>query len=289
MELIKDTVESAALDSASVLLLRDGPDGLEVFLHKRHSANDVLGGAYVFPGGKVDPADAQWATRGDLPVDRLHAALGEPDLDLPRAASLYVTAIREVFEETGVLFAEVEAAQARTLWPALRSGAGFDQVVGQLGARLAMSRLQPWSRWVTPTRPNVSRKRFDTRFFVAEVPAGQDPGHDSHEAVESVWLRPQAALRQYWAHEIDLAPPQILGLAHLARHASVQGVVAEARGRRPPCIRPHSLDIEGQRVVCYPGDPLHPESVQCLPGPTRLRWHNGHFEPEAGLAILLGE
>lgn len=289
MELMKDRVESPALPSATVVLLRDGGAGLEVFLQKRHGLSEVLGGAYVFPGGKVDAEDAQWAERTDEAPARLQALLAEPELSPATAAALFVAAIREVFEETGVLFADVDAPAARAAWAELRTGPRFGELLQGRAIRLGASALQPWSRWITPTLPSVSRKRFDTRFFVATVPAGQQPTHDAHEATESVWLAPRAALRQYWAGDIELAPPQIMSLAHLARHPDVASVLQAARERTPPCIRPQPFDIDGERVLCYPGDPWHGEPVQVLPGPTRLHFRNRRFEPVGGLAILLGE
>ncbi|RYF13932.1 MAG: NUDIX domain-containing protein [Comamonadaceae bacterium] len=278
-----------AAASATVVLLRDREGELEVFLLRRHGQSDVLGGAYVFPGGKLDPEDAQWAQRMDLPAPRLHELLGEPELQPGEAAALFVAAIREVFEETGVLFADVAPARSQELWALLRQGPGFDELLGPLGLTLTASALLPWSRWVTPTLSSVVRKRFDTRFFVAAVPPGQEPRHDEHEATESVWLPPRAALRQYWDGSIELAPPQIMSLAHLARHGSVESVFSAARARRPPCIRPQPQDVEGVRVLCYPGDPWHPEREQALPGPTRLAWRNRRFEPDGGLAMLLGD
>ena len=278
-----------AAPSATVVLLRDGAQGLEVFLLRRHGQSDVLGGAYVFPGGKLDREDEEWADRLDLRPEELHARLGEPELQPGEAAALFVAAIREVFEETGVLFADVEPTQARAAWAALREGPRFDELLGPLGLTLTASALLPWSRWVTPTLSSVVKKRFDTRFFIAAVPAGQQPAHDEHEATESVWLPPRDALRQYWDGGIELAPPQIMSLAHLARHRDVAGVFAAARARKPPCIRPQPRDVEGVRVLCYPGDPWHSETEQVLPGPTRLSWRNRRFEPEGGLAVLLGE
>lgn len=289
MELNTIRNEGPAAPSATVVLLRNGPEDLEVFLLRRHAQSDVLGGAYVFPGGKVDPEDAGWADRLDHPAEALHARLGEPELTLAEAAGLFVTAIREVFEETGLLFADISPAQARDAWALLRQGPRFDEVLAPTGVRLDAGALQPWSRWVTPTLSSVVRKRFDTRFFVATVPPGQDPGHDAHEATESLWLSPRAALRQYWDGRIEMAPPQIMSLTHLARHRSVESVLEAARMRTPPCIRPQPYDIDGVRVLCYPGDPAHPEPVQVLPGPTRLAWRNKRFEPDAGLSILLGE
>lgn len=278
-----------AAPSATVVLLRDGAPGLEVFLLRRHGQSDVLGGAYVFPGGKLDREDAQWADRLDVSPAELHALLGEPELQPHEAAALFVAAIREVFEETGLLFADVGAAQARAAWAALRQGPRFDELLAPLGLTLHAGALQPWSRWITPTLSSVVRKRFDTRFFVAQVPAGQVPGHDEHEATESLWLPPRDALRQYWDGAIELAPPQIMSLVHLARHASVASVFAAARSRRPPCIRPQPTDVAGVRVLCYPGDPWHSEREQVLPGPTRLSWRNQRFEPDGGLPMLLGD
>ncbi len=278
-----------AAPSATVVLLRDAPAGLEVFLLRRHAQSDVLAGAYVFPGGKLDAEDAAWADRLDRSPAQLHALLGEPDLQAVEAAALFVAAIREVFEETGLLFADVTPTQAADAWAALRTGVRFDELLAPMGLTLAASALQPWSRWVTPTLASVVRKRFDTRFFVAAVPAGQAPRHDEHEATESTWLAPAAALRQYWEGGIELAPPQIMSLAHLARHASVADVFAAARARTPPCIRPQPRDVDGVRVLCYPGDPWHDQREQVLPGPTRLCWRNRRFEPDGGLAALTGE
>lgn len=289
MELNTVRNEGPPAPSATVVLLRDAADGLEVFLLRRHGQSDVLGGAYVFPGGKVDAEDADWADRLDLAPDELHALLGEPELTPLQAAGLFVTAIREVFEETGLLFADLPPQQARDAWAALRQGPRFDELLEPLQPRLIASALRPWSRWVTPTLSSVGRKRFDTRFFIATVPPGQHPGHDEHEATESLWLTPRTALRQYWDGLIELAPPQIMSLTHLARHGSVASVFAAAAARTPPCIRPEPRDVDGLRVLCYPGDPWHSQQEQMLPGPTRLTWRNKRFEPDAGLAILLGD
>jgi 8-oxo-dGTP pyrophosphatase MutT (NUDIX family) len=289
MELNTVRNEGPPAPSATVVLLRDAADGLEVFLLRRHGQSDVLGGAYVFPGGKVDPEDADWADRLDVAPGELHALLGEPEMTPLQAAGLFVTAIREVFEETGLLFADLSPQQARDAWAALRQGPRFDELLEPLQPRLVASALRPWSRWVTPTLSSVGRKRFDTRFFIATVPPGQHPGHDEHEATESLWLTPRTALRQYWDGLIELAPPQIMSLTHLARHGSVASVFAAAAARTPPCIRPEPRDVDGLRVLCYPGDPWHSQQEQVLPGPTRLTWRNKRFEPDAGLQILLGD
>lgn len=292
MELHVDPVDSPVRAAATVVMLRDGATGLEVFLLKRHGLSDVLGGAHVFPGGKVDAADAHLdsAARLDAPLQALHAALAEPQLDAAAAAALYVAALREAFEETGVLYAHgIDAAGAARAAALLQEGRSFGEMLAMLGLRLAATRLQPWSRWITPSVGGVMRKRFDTRFFLAAAPGGQVARHDNHEATESVWLTPRAALEQYRDAVIDLAPPQIMSLAHLARHATVDSAMAQARLRPPPLVLPEPFEHEGRRTICYPGDERHSVRDRALPGPTRLHYRGGRFEPEGGFAGLFGD
>jgi 8-oxo-dGTP pyrophosphatase MutT (NUDIX family) len=281
-----DALDMPALPSASVVMLRDGAAGLEVFLLQRHGLSDVLGGAYVFPGGKLDREDVELNAKLDVAPAALQAALGEPALDAQQAAGLFVAAIREAFEETGVLYADAQAAHVQRAWASLREGLHFADVVEKLGLGLHASALAPWSRWITPVVGGVVRKRFDTRFFVAGIPPGQQPRHDDHEAVESVWLTPRAALQQYWDGGIQLAPPQIMGLAHLSRCHDVGQALAAARSRTPPTVLPESFNEDGLRVLCYPGDERHSVRQRALPGPTRLRWRNNRFEPDGGFEAL---
>jgi hypothetical protein len=147
--------------------------------------------------------------------------------------------------------------------------------------------LVPWSRWITPRQASVTNKRFDTRFFVSHVPADQSAQHDNHETTDSVWISPAAALGRYVAGDIELAPPQIMSLYHLKQHGNAASVLAEAQLRHPPVIQPEPFDDQGTRVICYPGDPGHPVSERAFPGPSRLRFVKGRFEPENGLAHLL--
>ena len=134
---------------------------------------------------------------------------------------------------------------------------------------------------------SVTRTRFDTRFFLAEAPAGQEACHDNHEATETLWVLPAEGLRQYWDGAIDLAPPQIMSLRHLAGFGSVAALMAAARTRPPPRVEPEAFDLDGERVICYPGDPRHSVPDRAWPGPTRLTWRNRRFEPAGGLAELL--
>ncbi len=288
MELNRTLIDTPPRDAATVVMLRDAPAGLEVFLLRRSGSSDVLGGAYVFPGGKIDSTDAALIPQLDQPLAVLHGALGELDTAAELAASCYVAALREAFEESGVLFAHgASAEQVAQATALLRAGQGFAEVLTQLGLRLDTRSVLPWSRWVTPRMASVSSKRFDTRFFVAAVPAVQTARHDDYEATESVWIAPRQALEQYRDSRIDLAPPQIMSLAHLARHGNVASVLAEARGKSPALVQPEPFDDEdGVRVLCYPGDPRHSVRTRALPGPTRLRYGNKRFQPEEGFEAL---
>lgn len=289
MELNSEVVTSAPRQAATVVLLRDKPQGLEVFLMKRHGLSDVLGGAYVFPGGKLDASDALLSPQAHLDQEalHLHAALGEPETDTHTAVALYVAALREAFEESGVLFTlDTDAQKLAQATCMQQEGMAFNPMLHTLGLRLQTSALRPWSRWITPHRPSVTNKRFDTRFFVAAVPDGQTARHDNFETTESVWLRPRAALEQYWDGQIELAPPQIMSLAHLARHASVHSVMAAASQTLPPLILPETYDDQGTRIICYPGDPLHSVPTRALPGPSRVIYRNQRFEPLGGFEAL---
>ena len=289
MDIRSAIIHTPPRDAATVIILRDSPQGLEVFLVKRHGLSDVLGGAYVFPGGKLDGSDMLLdpAAHLDQATDALHAALGEPALPEALARGLYVAALREAFEECGVLFAEGAAhSHSQQLAAKIQAGRAFNQVLGDLNLRLQTRALLPWARWITPRMPSVSSKRFDTRFFVAALPSNQVARHDDVETTESVWLAPRQALQQYWARAIEIAPPQIMTLAHLSRFADVASVLQAARQTVPPLIQPEPFDDNGERVLCYPGDANHSLVDAAMPGPTRLRYRNRRFEPELGFEAL---
>ncbi len=272
--------------AATVVLLRDGASGLEVFLLQRSAQSDFMAGAYVFPGGKLDQADMQADTLAHLDQSptQLRAILGERDLDTHTASGLYVAALRETYEECGVLFAR-GGRGARALLEG-NPAVPFDRFMADGSLRLQTRQLLPWSRWITPENPAMASKRFDTRFFLSALPRGQRALHDDRETTASLWLAPRAALEQYWSGELLLAPPQIMSLAHLAHHASVESAMHEARSRRAPRVLPEMFSEDGERHICYPGDPCHSESVRALPGPTRAVYRNQRFEPAGGFEAL---
>jgi 8-oxo-dGTP pyrophosphatase MutT (NUDIX family) len=282
MEMNACPPEDSPRDASTVVLLRDGSTGLEVFLMKRSGLSDTFGDAYVFPGGKLDAHDSSPDALAalDTPSTTLAHQLGEPEQAEAVAAGLFVAALREMFEEAGVLLATGANR------PSSLQSADWQAWVAQGKAHLSASALVPWSRWITPRMAAMSKKRFDTRFFLALSPTDQVASHDNFETTASIWLRPIDALQRYYRGEIEMAPPQIMSLAHLARYASAAEALRAARQQKPPCICPENFSENGEIILCYPGDSRHSVAQRALPGPTRLLYRNRRFEPAGAFESL---
>lgn len=264
-------------DAATVLLLREAPAGFEVFMVKRSGLSDVLGEAHVFPGGKIDAADAAPETLAR--VDGLElldtAALGE-DLPRERAAGMFVAAARETFEEAGVLLTRAWRGDLADARNRLNAKTPFAVVLAGIDARVDAAALTPWVRWVTPP---ILARRFDARFFLGLAPADQAAVHDDYEATHSEWLAPRAALERWESGDIKLAPPTYMSLAHLALFDTATSAIADARLRRAPIVEPHAFEDGGVRTLALPGDARHPLRERAIPGPTRLRWAGDRYVP----------
>jgi 8-oxo-dGTP pyrophosphatase MutT (NUDIX family) len=253
LELNTAPILTPPVPAASIMLLRDAADtGVEVLMLKRSMKSTVLGGAYVFPGGKLDASDRTPQAHSMLSEspEALLARIGHNPATPLEAAAFFVAACRETFEECGV--------------------------------QLQVSDIVAWSRWTTPVLSSFMTKRFDTQFFAAAMPHDQAAMHDDHEAVASAWFKPREALAQYWAGSIDLAPVQIMSLIDLSRFKSTEGALAIARARPAPHILPEPFQEGDSRVITYPGDARHSIKTRALPGPTRLRSTPERFEPEQG-------
>jgi 8-oxo-dGTP pyrophosphatase MutT (NUDIX family) len=216
--------------AATLLLLRDGAAGLEVLMTARHADSGFAAGALVFPGGKVDPADAALA----------RYCPAAPGLD-EAAVVLRIAAIRETFEECGILLARnggvVLSADllAALLERHRASDVGFAALVAASGLELATDDLVPYAHWITPVdRP----KRFDTHFFLAPTAPDQIAVHDGREAVEVVWMTPQALLGSADAGRIKLVFATRMNLVKLARSANVADAIAAARNAKIVTVTP---------------------------------------------------
>ncbi|HEX3499502.1 MAG TPA: NUDIX domain-containing protein [Stellaceae bacterium] len=230
--------------AATLLLLRDGAAGLEVLMTARHEEAGFAAGALVFPGGKVDPVDA--ALIGFCP--------DVPALD-EAALVLRIAAIRETFEECGILLARgggillTGALLATLLDRHGASDAGFAALVAAAELELATDDLVPYAHWITPVdRP----KRFDTHFFLAPAVHDQIAVHDGREAVDAVWMTPASVLAGADAGRIKLVFATRMNLLKLARSATVADALAAARGAPIVTVTPVIEKTTGGPFVHIP-------------------------------------
>jgi 8-oxo-dGTP pyrophosphatase MutT (NUDIX family) len=260
------------LQAATVLLLRDGPSGVEVLMVHRH-AEMHFGDAWVFPGGKIDAADSDTSLLSRFSEEQCTrcmqrlAVAGAPAASQEIAIALHVAACREVFEETGLLLAACTAEQITRIQSqcaaiAARSGA-FAELLAAENLQLNLDQLTYWTHWITPSG---SPKRFDTRFFAVQAPAGQDVLADSSESSEFVWIAPAKMIAERSNMNATVLPPTMLTLMDLAacaaRHDSVAAMLASEAGRKAIVIMP-KLQRDGEATMTiYPWD----RDYSALPG-----------------------
>jgi len=268
-------------DAATVMLVRDAEDpegrpAVEVCMLRRNLASEFVAGAYVFPGGAVDPAD-----QGDA-ADELCRGLTDAEaseiLGVPSGGlAAWVAALRECFEEAGVLVAlprdaadgadllDTTDPEVRERFEAHRLAVneertGLLDVCRSEGLVLAADTVHYVSHWITP---ELAPRRYDTRFFVTAAPPGQVAHHDDGETIATIWVRPQDALDRFEAGEIELLPPTIDNLQKLALHSSTEAVMAWARDVDDiPTMLPIVLMEDGRLLVLRPGDDGYEQALE---------------------------
>jgi 8-oxo-dGTP pyrophosphatase MutT (NUDIX family) len=253
---------AAAVPASTVVLLRGGQP-FEVFLVRRNDSIAFLGGAHVFPGGRVDPSDHSDDFIGGVPFHGdAHAAITARMPDVPAAVAIahHVAAVRELFEEAGVLLARsLSAASLERLTSDRRDLLGarvtFADIVRREHLQLALDELAYFAHWVTP---EIEIRRFDTRFFIARAPQGQTPIHDEGETTHSEWIAPAAAIERSRSGVISLPPPTWTTLQMLAKFDSIEGVLDWARRKPVPRVQPRFEKRGDQTWLFYPGDPMYP-------------------------------
>jgi 8-oxo-dGTP pyrophosphatase MutT (NUDIX family) len=253
------------------MLVRDGADGLEVFMLRRNLNSDFVGGAYVFPGGAVDEADRhadlERVCRGRSD-DQASNLLGIDSGGL----AFWVAAIRESFEEAGVLlatdgdgtvlsFADPDVAERFNVHrKAVDTGERrLIEVCEAEDVVLAVDQIHYFSHWITP---EGAPRRYDTRFFVCAAPPEQVPLHDDRETIANVWIRPADALERHRAGSFDLIFPTIKSLETISRFARAQDLLdAAAAIAEVPTILPRiANDGHGARIL-LPGDEGYDQAV----------------------------
>ncbi|HLI20426.1 MAG TPA: NUDIX hydrolase [Stellaceae bacterium] len=237
--------------AATLLLLRDRAAGLEVLMITRHADTVFAGGAAVFPGGRLDAEDSAPAL--------LRHCRAVPGVDAAPMA-LRVCAIRETFEEAGLLLArrageerllagsDVEAIQA-TLLARLGHPPNFTELVIEGGLELATELLVPFAHWITP---EIRPRRYDTYFFLAPAPDAQEARHDGHEAVDSIWVAPAKAAADGAAQRIKMIFATRFNLQKLARSTTREAAFAAARADTIVTVCPVYRETPQGLMWCIP-------------------------------------
>jgi len=258
--------EVTPLPAATIALVRDARDGLEVLMLQRSFRSGFMPGVHVFPGGGLDPGDAsdEAHERSAGPADPEASRI----LGIERGGLAYfIAAIRESFEEVGILLAYGNgggmvdlygegAERYRAHRRALDQGhRGLGEIARAENLRLATDQLVYFSHWITPVG---APRRYDTRFFFAVAPRHQEAEHDNREAIAHVWLRPAEALDRYRREEIKLRTPTLKTLQRFAEFAAVDSLTAALRAETAiPALLPH-ISKDGRTLL--PGDPGYEEA-----------------------------
>jgi 8-oxo-dGTP pyrophosphatase MutT (NUDIX family) len=234
--------------AATVMLVRDTPAGIKVFLMRRHSAMDFAAGVMVFPGGGVDDRDRNADIAWTGPDPSWWASRFGVDTDL--AEALVCAAARETFEESGVLFAGPaddpdgivgDASVYRDARAALADNTlSFGDFLRREGLVLRADLLRPWANWVTP-KEELTR-RYDTYFFVGALPEGQRADGENSESDDAGWATPEAAIEDFAAARNFLLPPTWTQLDSLAGRSVAEVLAAE---RRIVTVQPHLAINDG--------------------------------------------
>jgi 8-oxo-dGTP pyrophosphatase MutT (NUDIX family) len=246
--------------AAGVILARDAAAGPEILLVRRRADVGFAAGAYVFPGGTLDAsdADAAWEDWVDPPPDA--AVDGAADLDGPSTRTFVVAALRELYEETGVLLTSGATpgydALAREREALVAGRKLFLDIVSGLDLRLAGDRLMLCARWITPE--SLSR-RYDARFFLAAAPAATQVSAELGELVEHVWITPAEALERYFDYDFRMLFPTARTLGWLEVGASVAEWRERFRDVAVRAILPRLRRVEGEVIPVVPGEPRYDE------------------------------
>ena len=269
--------------AATVLVLRDDGGPLRVYVIVRHPKSAFMGGVLAFPGGKVDKhdEDPSWEDLSTPPSERLAEAAGGGETPLPASPrALAVAACRECLEEAALLPTEGNAlhgAGPAELRAAVEAGKLLREELTRRSWKLDLAALRPFARWVTPT---AEARRFDAMFFLLVRPEGQEGDHDPHETTGGEWATPRALIDRFERGELMLAPPTLRSLELLLPCGSVVEALALAERQSLRPVRPALASDGAVPLLVLPGDPLHPERVAVVAGPTRFALRHGRFVSE---------
>lgn len=255
-------------DAATVILIRDSESGrgVEVLMVRRSGSSDFAAGMHVFPGGGVEEGDCRReaaALCAGLSPEEAASIMGDVS-DPALCLGLFIAAVRETFEETGILLARdasgnlvdcrgEEAGRYAAYREELKDGRiDFMEMIAMEGLELALDRLVYFAHWITP---EISPIRFDTRFFLAAAPPYQVAAHDEIETTDHVWISPKEALKRNREGTFAMLPPTMVNLMALESFSRVEEALASAAGREVPAISPRVVLEGGRMRLVLPGDP----------------------------------
>jgi 8-oxo-dGTP pyrophosphatase MutT (NUDIX family) len=247
--------------AATVILVRPAPDGFEVFMVRRHIKSDFASNVYVFPGGKVDPGDEEFSRVLELSRIPSYGAV-EPACGW---RSLYMAAVRELFEESGILLGRTALGPLNLSGEAdgdrfahhreeVRAGRlALSEMAEQEGVSYSGDNLKLFSNWVTPP---ILTKRFDTYFFLAEKPPFQEARHaDLHELTDSLWITADQALYRYRRDSFPLVYATLRHLGQLSAFKTVNELFEFAQTNDVIPVHPQPVTKNGILEFLIPGDP----------------------------------
>lgn len=264
-------------DAATLLVVRNAEaQGIEIFCVRRHAKSAFMGGVVVFPGGKLDEDD-----RADALVERSdgpHPRATTFADDDRHAHALAICACREALEEAAILPAlpPPDAEQLEAMRKTHEAKGDFAALLDDADVALTTSRLVPFARWITPT---AEARRYDARFFVTTLPAGQAGKHDDRETTSSVWATPERILDAFLAGDLFLAPPTVRALEILGEAANTDAALelCDRQSLLPIC--PELVSVKPP-TLALPGDPDHSVADLRVSGPTRFVMRDGKFISE---------
>jgi 8-oxo-dGTP pyrophosphatase MutT (NUDIX family) len=255
-------------NAATVILLKEKkPEGFEVFLLKRHEKSSFMGGNFVYPGGRVDQDDGSLEicsfSKG-ITFDEAHKILGGT-FSPEESFTHWIAAIRELFEEAGVFLAydqegnlfqirnQDEQAKFLSYRESLQKGAlTVCQMAQKEKLLFALDQLHYYAHWITP---EARSERFDTRFFLARYPLGQEASHDQKETTAGIWITPHKALEENLKGEVFLSPPTLKTLEDLSRLKTVDEVFTLLKNMKIQPILPILTKITSGPFIIFPWDP----------------------------------
>lgn len=262
-------------DAATLILIRRGAvDPLEVFSVERNRKIKFMGGAVVFPGGKLDDAhdrDPAWAVLS-TPPDERGLAFAE---NREALRALAIAACRESLEEAAILPVTGGSLTADDLLAARKKP--MKETLLERGLKVDLAALHPFARWITPT---AEARRYDARFFVAVAPEGQPGAHDESETMASFWASPAKVLERFDAGEVQLAPPTHRTLEILANAHTIAGAIEAAKKACLDPVCPKLIQHEQSLALVLPGDPDHEVREVRVPGRLRFVLRGDRFRPE---------